>query len=211
MAVIESVAAVAPTSLGATEAARMKATSSPVMIHPAFFMPLSPDRCSCRSRITSLHLRHRLRDDGLQHVRIDVREPLQVDAGLRRGLVLAQLCQQLLLRRRIARYIDADAVGAGREPGQAHVALSSAVVPVVVAAEADDARAPHARLLPGDRGHELRQGLAILAAGFVADGSEILLDAGLGELRLVGVAGALCFGHGYPGSGHCSAGASPAR
>src|SRR6188768_4394150 len=113
MAVNESTAAAAPISLGATEAASMKATSSPVMIHPAFFMPISLCRCDCRSRITPLHLCHRFRNDSLQHVLVDVRKPLEVDAGLGRSLVLAQFRQQLLLRRRIHEHIHTDAVGTG--------------------------------------------------------------------------------------------------
>jgi len=64
----------------------------------------------------------------------------------------------------LANQVDDQVLAARREARQRPVALMTAGVPVVVRAEADDARAPHGRRLTGDLLHQGAQPARILAS-----------------------------------------------
>src|SRR6185436_8687776 len=65
------------------------------------------------------------------------------------------------------------------------VAFAAALVPVVIAAEAHDARAPHLRLLAGDALHQLGERAAIGAPRHVFDRRDVVGDARIGYPGLV--------------------------
>src|SRR5690606_39741879 len=86
-----------------------------------------------------------------------------------------------------------DEVGLARaEAGKGRITLAAGRVDVVVAAEPDDARAPHDRLLAGDVAHDLDEPLGVgPAAGVLDAGDErVRVDLGRPHLRLG-------LGHGY--------------
>src|SRR5438046_1221509 len=68
----------------------------------------------------------------------------------------------------------------GREPGDRPVALAPAGVAVVIAAEADDTIAPHARGFPSHVAHELHDCTAVLPLLRIRDAYQKLLDVLIG-------------------------------
>src|SRR5690606_29422935 len=131
-------------------------------------------------------------DDLLQALKVDVRDLVDVQALLEAALVFAQLLQQLLLAREIGD-IEGEVRLARTESRRADGAGVAAFIGVVIGAEADDRRSPHAWLPAGGVPERLQQCARIGAAGLAVDGCDVVIDAdrGDGGLRLVLAHGSL--------------------
>ncbi len=144
-----------------------------------------PDRYEASSAVDAAVDPHRAVDQRAQHVEIDVGEALEVEASLA-GLVRPQPRDQLGVPvLEPARQVQDEVRLAGRETDERRVAFVPAGVPVVVAAEPDDAGAPHHRRLPGDIGQQRADGDGVRSPGLVLDRGEERRDIGAGRPGLL--------------------------
>src|SRR5262249_28738964 len=140
---------------------------------------------SSRRRLLRLLLQapHRLTRDLLENLRVDVRQPLDVETAAAEP-VLAELSEKLALGARAAREVDRQVRLARREAGDEPLDLAAALVRHVMVAEADDARTPHLRLRLRHLAQQGDERLAIRAARRVQPRQE-LRHARRRRLRLV--------------------------
>jgi hypothetical protein len=132
--------------------------------------------------VTTLLLCDGAHDQLCKDFEINIAELPNVQASLAH-LVLTESRNQLLLPEDVGREVDGDVVLSRGETRQARVAFATAVIPIVIAAEPDDARPPHLRLLFRRLRHQLRQRFTVLAAVLVFDGGEVAST--LASVRLV--------------------------
>src|SRR5262245_26533629 len=75
-----------------------------------------------------------------------------------------------------AHAVQCQSLLARRESDDNHVALASAFIPVVMAAEADDTAAPHFRFHTRDLLHQFQDGEAVFTLSLVGNAVEELLN-----------------------------------
>src|SRR5262245_15136548 len=98
-------------------------------------------------------LRRGTGDELRENLQVDVGERLDVHASLPE-LVLAERCEEPCSTGCRIQTINADITLSRREPHEARVSFTTAFVPVVIASEADNTRAPHLRRMPRGPGHQ---------------------------------------------------------
>src|SRR5262245_28615201 len=72
--------------------------------------------------------------------------------------------------------VDDEVLLARREPGEHHISLAPTRIPVVIAAEPNNAAAPHGSIEPSDFPHECQKRKAIIAPLFVGNGLKKVLN-----------------------------------
>lgn len=111
---------------------------------------------------------HGLLDHLLEGRHIDIGELLDVQAAFAKR-VLAELRAEFGVRLDDIHVVKSQGLAARRKPDDHVIAFASAGVLIVIAAEADNAAAPHLRLHAGGFFHEVNHGDALRAVLFVGN------------------------------------------
>src|SRR5918995_560163 len=120
----------------------------------------------------SVSRRPRASDQLGEHVTVDVREPLEVEAPLARR-VWPQPLEQVGVGAVVGEAVERQGGLAGREPDGEPLALGSVGGPVRLATEADHRRAPHPRRHLRDSAHELEHLQGVRTSLLVGHGREV--------------------------------------
>jgi hypothetical protein len=120
-----------------------------------------------------------------EDVEVDVGEALDIEAALARRVRTESFQQPRVSFGESTDQVDGDVAAAGCKARERGVAFVPARVAIVVDAEADDARPPQHRRLPGDLREERAKGSCVVAAAGVRDRLHERLDIRARGLRHV--------------------------